>query len=72
MSDQQYRNRWRFQPDAASAHAINQIALRENRTVSNTIQTLVKEAIAARRAIAEKTPTYLRLVEAIRGPSEPQ
>lgn len=49
MSDHRQRNRWRFQPDAATAYAIEQIALRENRTITNATVTLLKEAISARR-----------------------
>ena len=43
------RNRWRFEADPAVEHFLA-TANRENRSISNTILVLLKEAIAARRA----------------------
>jgi hypothetical protein len=61
MSDRP-RNRWRFQPDAATAHALEQIALRENRTIANATAVLVKEAIAARRRVDRDVDTLVAVM----------
>ena len=42
-------NNWRIRPPAAAAHEIHQMALRENRSLTNMLSTLVLEALAARR-----------------------
>jgi hypothetical protein len=62
MSDHR-RNRWRFEPDPATAHAIIQIALRESRTIANATVVLLKEAISARRRADGEVD---RLVAALR------
>jgi hypothetical protein len=41
-------NNWRIRPPAAAAHRIHQMALRENRSLTNMLSTLVLEALAAR------------------------
>jgi hypothetical protein len=58
------RNRWRFTPDAATAHAINQLALKEGRSIANMILMLVKESIANRRSAESSVD---RLVNTLKG-----
>lgn len=38
---------WRIRPDAATAHAVEQIALRENRSLANAVLILLREALRA-------------------------
>ena len=42
-------NNWRIRPPAAAAQQIHQLALRENRSLTNMLTTLVLEALAARQ-----------------------
>jgi hypothetical protein len=63
MTDRE-RNRWRFTPDPATAHAINQLAKREGRSIANMILMLVRESIGNRRS-AEMSVD--RLVNTLKG-----
>ena len=58
---------WRIRPTPAIEHAVESIARREGRSLSNTLHKLLSEAVAARRAIAERAPEVVRLAEIIAG-----
>jgi len=51
MSDVE-RHNWRITPSATVAAAVMEVAVREHRTLTNTLSKLLMEALAA-RAIAE-------------------
>jgi hypothetical protein len=54
---------WRLNPDEALHHAVEALAKAEARTVSQTLFVLVRESVAARRAVDRNLD---RIVEAFR------
>ncbi len=61
---------WRIRPTPAVEYAVEQIARREGRTLSNTLHKLLSEAISARRAIEERMPEVAKLAAIISGGSQ--
>jgi hypothetical protein len=59
------RNRWRFSSDPGVEAFIEQTANRENRSIPNTITTLLKEAIAARRAADQQITALTGAIKTI-------
>jgi hypothetical protein len=43
---------WRINPDPALDYQVEQLARRESRSTSNMLVVLIREALAARRAVA--------------------
>lgn len=60
---------WRIRPAPAVEYAVEQIARREGRTLSNTLHKLLSEAIAVRRRIEAQQPEVARLAAIITGHS---
>jgi hypothetical protein len=60
---------WRIRPTPAVEHAVEQIARKEGRSLSNTLHKLLTEAIDARRQLSSPTEVE-RLVAILRAPAD--
>jgi hypothetical protein len=59
------RNRWRFEADPAVEYFIEQTAKAENRSISNTILTLLRESIRHRRAADQQVVALAGAIKSI-------
>ncbi len=60
---------WRIKPDDYVGHHVERIAREENRTLANTLERLLREAISARRSVDRRAATLAAIV---RGAELPQ
>ncbi len=60
---------WRINPDSYIDHEVYQLARAENRSTSNMLIVLLKEALSARRSSQARSADQNRLVAIMKAPA---